>query len=687
MRKAFLVILICSVFCVLHLSAQTENDPIPIVSWKISERLGNITPTPFDTIILNFQNRTIPDGFSTAYGYTGNLMQPGQSKIFFDRPLEDRFIFKDGFYPFIKRPGNFDFTNTKIPYSNLTYTWGGGNTNKEERLTGIFSANVNKKWNLGGYFDYVYARGFYENQAAKQTDFVFFTNYLSDKYVLHAFIGADNINNQENGGIENDTDITNPEDANGSKRKIGSKEIPVRLSNYGNRIKDRQLFLNHRYNIGFYREISDSTAGVPINQIDALSSDLTVKGKVFESEEDSLGSIYRPTERTMEFVPVTSFIHTVKYTYDSRFFNGSNIPANYFPDPILNNTATHDSTKYFALRNTFGISLLEGFNQYAKAGLSVFIENEIRNYRLIEKQDIDLIDYFPEIRDNRESNTMWNSVYKENATYVGAELSKRQGTLLTYDLRGELGILGDDIGQFKISGNAQTTFRLWKDIIRLNAYGHIYNLVPTFYQRKYHSNFFWWENNFHDQRRVRVGGIFSVPTRGFQLDIGVENLQNYIYFNEMAVPDQTSENIQVFSAKLNQNFTLGVLHWDNEIVYQTTSNKEILPLPALSLYSNAYLWFTAARVLRVQLGADVRYHTNYYAPAYQPATSQFYLQKEVEIGNYPLVNAYINLYLKKTRFFLMAYHINQGSGRYFSLPHYPINPFHLRFGISASFND
>ena len=93
-----------------------------------------------------------------------------------------------------------------------------------------------------------------------------------------------------------------------------------------------------------------------------------------------------------------------------------------------------------------------------------------------------------------------------------------------------------------------------------------------------------------------------------------------------------------------------------------------------------------------QLGADVRYFTKYDAPAYMPATQQFYLQPEegkVEIGGYPIVNVYANLHLKRTRFYVMMYHVNQGMSKpnYFLAPHYPINPRVLKFGLSWNFYD
>ena len=93
------------------------------------------------------------------------------------------------------------------------------------------------------------------------------------------------------------------------------------------------------------------------------------------------------------------------------------------------------------------------------------------------------------------------------------------------------------------------------------------------------------------------------------------------------------------------------------------------------MYGNLYIKTgLAKKVLQLELGADVRYFTKYYAPDYSPAIGQFYNQNpedKIEIGSYPIVNVYANLHLKRTRFFVMMYHINQGSGssRYFLAPH------------------
>ena len=94
-------------------------------------------------------------------------------------------------------------------------------------------------------------------------------------------------------------------------------------------------------------------------------------------------------------------------------------------------------------------------------------------------------------------------------------------------------------------------------------------------------------------------------------------------------------------------------------------------------------------VLRVQLGGDMRYFTSYYAPDYSPAVGQFAVQDKtfgrVKVGNYPLINAYVNMHLKHCRIYLGMYHVNAGDGHYFWAPHYPINPRAFRFGVSWNF--
>lgn len=184
--------------------------------------------------------------------------------------------------------------------------------------------------------------------------------------------------------------------------------------------------------------------------------------------------------------------------------------------------------------------------------------------------------------------------------------------------------------------------------------------------------------------------------------VAIDDLKDYTYLSQSyTITDnfnragnvvsvkQCSGNINLFTLQLSQDFKFGPLNWENQITYQKSSNEEVLPVPLLNIYTNLYFKFKVARVLSVNLGADLRYFTKYKALDYSPALGQYTVQdngeNNVEIGNYPYVNVYANLHLKHTRFFIMMSHVNASAGEYFLVPHYPLNGRVLRFGVSWNF--
>ncbi len=125
-------------------------------------------------------------------------------------------------------------------------------------------------------------------------------------------------------------------------------------------------------------------------------------------------------------------------------------------------------------------------------------------------------------------------------------------------------------------------------------------------------------------------------------------------------------------------------------MWQTTSDKYVLPLPTLTAYTNLYLKFRIAKVLNTEFGADLRYFTEYYAPTYCPAIGQYATQPgedRIKVGNHPVINVYVNFQLQHTRFYVMVSHVNYSDegGTTYGAPHYPINPLTVRLGLSWNF--
>lgn len=641
--------------------------PIGLSCWKIDRQFGNMTEVPVDTLQHDFQNTNDTGGPTGHYTYLGNLGSPRISHVFFERKDPEQFFFLDPYDFTVVEPEDVVYTNTKSPFTNLTYYKQGGSSDGEERFKAYFAVNANKRLGFGFNIDYVYGRGKYMNQSTALFNGNLFAYYLGDKYNMHFSFINDNLKVAENGGIVDDRYVTRPLDMAEGGKVYANDEIPTNLSQVWNHNTGYHAFLTHRYNVGFYRENPDA----------------------------------KDTVNTEIFVPVTSFLHTVKVDINRRKYISYDEAQNqqYFQNNYLTDVQ-RDETKQLAVKNTIGISLREGFNKWAKAGLTAFMSHEYRRFTMTDTLA-------------RTPGQRIPTDYVENTISVGGQLIKEQGQTLHYNVMGEIALVGEDAGQFQIQGKGDLNFRLFSDTVRLEANAYIKNLNPIFYYRHFHSKHYWWDNNDLSKiMRTRIEGKLSVDRWKTQLKAGVENIKNYTYLdntsvkytetssgkevttykNDVAVK-QNSGNIQVFSAALRQDFKLGIFHLDNEITYQKSSNQDVLPLPELTLYHNLYIKFgLAKKVLQIEMGADVRYFTQYYAPDYAPAIGQFYLQNKetrYKLGGYPLLNGYINLHLKRTRIFIAMYNLIQGQGEksYFLAPHYPLNPRLLKFGLSWNFFD
>lgn len=719
-----------------------SNKEIPegIKVWTVDTRFGDRKAAVPDTISHMFMNSIFTTGLRGDYTTTGNLGAPRINRIVTDRPFGSQFIFTQP-YDFIITPiEQFHFTNTLSPFTNITYNNAGNRTNGEDHLTTKFGVNAGKRLGVGFKFDYLYGRGYYQDQSTAHFNYTMYGSYLGDHYQAHLLMSTNHQKVSENGGITDDNYITHPESYSD---KYSTNEIPTALSQNWNRNDNQHIFLTHRYNLGFSRKVPMTEEEIKAKKFAMASKKeneaqkrkdkatqegrqdddktVTLQGrpddaKIMGAEPisqkkdnnrvaldkqaaDSLLAAEKKTQvdtawMKKEFVPVTSFIHTLKFDNYRRIYQAYKTPTDFYAntytvDEPLTGDSIYDKTRHYRLKNTFALSLLEGFNKWAKAGLKAFITSELRHFTLPSATGID--------------------TYNEHNLSFGAQLSKKQGKTFHYDAIAETWLTGEDAGQLKIDGSADLNFKLFGDTLTLTANGFFYRLNPTFYYRHYHSRHAWWDNtNMSKILHSRIQGILNYQKTRTTLRVAVDEIKNYTYFasshtitsgkrvNHAITVNQNSGAIHLLTASLSQDFTFGPLNWESVITYQNSSNKTVLPVPTLNLYSNVYLRFKIAHVLRCDFGADVRYFTKYYAPDYVPSLGQYAVQtntnttgsdSRVEIGNYPVVNVYANFHLKHTRFFIMMSHLNAGTGKknYFYTPHYPLNQSILRFGLSWNF--
>lgn len=718
--------------------------------WTVDSKFGDIRKAEPDTLSHMYMNSIFTTGKYGEYNTLGNVGSPRISRIFIDRNEDGQFIFTHPYDFFVKPVDTFHFTNTLSPFTNLNYNTCGNRTNGEDHLTAKFGVNSGKRLGVGFNFDYIYGRGFYQNQSTSHFNYTMYGSYLGDRYQAHVLMSTNHQKVTENGGITNDYYITHPESFDDN---FLSNEIPTVLEQNWNRNDNQHIFFTQRYNVGFNRKVKMTEEEIKARKFAIESkreNDARKKREEQENETDNYERIKnaklpgiankglneqtyngRPdnakvvgdepqnvnkvsgdriavTDKQMsdsllatqkkeqadtawmktEYVPVTSFIHTLKFDNYKRIYQAYQSPTDFYANDYKvgpwGGDSIYDKTKYVHLSNTFAISLLEGFNKWAKAGLKAFATSELRHFSL------------PAL-DGTETS------YTEHNVSIGGQLSKTAGKTLHYDVTAETWLVGEDAGQLKIDATADVNFPLWGDTVTLMARGFFKRTNPTFYYRHYHARHFWWDNDNLDKiLHSRIEGQFHYSKTKTTLRVAVDEIQNYTYMAmgyNIADDKRTGNTIDVrqkggslslITLALGQNFKLGPLNWENMITYQKSTDNDVLPVPDLNIYTNLYLRFKIARVLKCDFGADGRFFTKYYAPDYSPALGQYAVQtgdNRTKVGEYPVVNVYANFHLKQTRFFVMMSHVNAGSGSrdYFFTPHYPLNQRIFRFGVSWNF--
>lgn len=728
--------------------------PKGIRVWTVDERFGDTKAAVVDTLQHMYMNSTFTEGLRGEYNTLGNMGTARLNRIFIDRRnTQGNFIFTEPYDYIVNPVSDFHFTNTYSPITNITLNSCGDKVTGEDDFKAMFAVNANKRLGAGFRFDYKYGRGYYNAQSTSHFKYTMWASYLGDRYQAHLLFSTNHEKMTENGGITNDDYIKHPEiytesfatneiptvlEQNwnrldnqhiffthrynvGFSRKVKMTEEEIKAKKFAMASKKENAEENakeearkkakeqgKKFDEKAYdkqqgtkftgrpdgakiagdepakdsaaKDIRNDSTRIAVNGKAAADSLLAIQKK---NAEDSL--FYKS-----EYVPVTSFIHTVKFDNYRRIYEAYQTPADYYLQEYydagrLTGDSIYDQTKHWHMKNTFAIAMLEGFNKWAKAGLKAFASYDLRHYEL------------PTMEDGFKK-------YNEHVLSVGGQLSKQEGKTLHYNAVAEIGLTGVDAGTLAIDGNVDVNIPFLGDTLQVRGDAFFHRETPSFYYRNYHARHLWWENDLDKTIHTRIMGTLSFPKTRTKLRVAVDEIKNYTYFSQsyditeeglrtgvMVTPMQESGGINLLTAQLEQNFRLGILNWENQFTYQHSSKESVLPVPAFNAYTNLYIKFKVVKVLNVDLGADMRYFTSYEAPDYSPYMGQYTVQgngeNNVKIGNYPIVNVYANVHIKHTRFFVMMSHINAGQGdkNYFFAPHYPMNERVFRIGVSWNF--
>jgi hypothetical protein len=634
---------------------KSDTDSLRILTWKLNMQSLQYDTIPVDTAINFFQFYNPVFKWGISQTYLGNLGLPAITNTFTERTFTTPFIFMQALEPYMLTPEKNIFYNTHRPYTNLMYTTSGGSTNSEESMHVIHTQNITPKWNVGINFTIFASKGLYPAQRTKDRVFTVHTNYQGKYYKLLASYHLNKFTNQENGGLTNDTSVN-----------LKNQDfLPVNLYNAKNRYASNTFFLLQSFQFG-----GPSIEG---------KKDSAIRKFVFPASTVSLLIRYDRTRKTFEDLSLKTPNIAGNSTLDSAYFN-------HFYFSQFKGSDSAICRKFTAsLRYT----LKESDKQKVPIGLSFMLVQELFTYGYYN-QYLDQLPTFILFPVPDSISHYNNQSYTHNHFNLkgGMSLSRSESKRFKLVATAYLTLLGYEIGNYWLNGNLDMNFPL-KSENKLHLAATLRADRPDFFYTAFASNFKMWDNTLKNTFRNEVEASYSL-LHDYSLEAHLINMNEYVYFNDAGYPDQTSKNLVVMSGSLSKTFSVWKFVSINKVLVQYSSNQLVLPLPAASVYLSNFLDFQPVRnVLYAQFGFDIFYHSQYYGYAYDPVTGSFHTQHDKMTGNYPFLDAFLNLKLKRTRFYFKYEHADFGwlSRDYFNSLHYPMPRGSFRFGLSWAFYD
>ena len=221
--------------------------------------------------------------------------------------------------------------------------------------------------------------------------------------------------------------------------------------------------------------------------------------------------------------------------------------------------------------------------------------------------------------------------------------------------------------------------------------------MPDLNYTLYQSSFinYNWHNNFKNEKINTVK--LKANTQWLSAEAQITRLDDYLYFSDddtsdtiiISTPKQYNKAINYLSVKVSKELKFRKFALDNTILFQqVTQGENILNVPKLitrnTLYFSDHVFNKA---MFLQTGFTFQAFTKYYANDYNPLIGVFYVQETTKIGDFPLVDFFINARVRQVRIFLKAEHLNASfTGRnYYAAPNYPYKDFIVRFGLVWTF--
>lgn len=670
------VIHILILFFFSTLISRAQNDSLAVVhAWTLEDDFSALTPADLDTNLTNFQIYYPNYIYSKSNSFLGNLGTATISNIFTQRIYTDDAFYLNPYLPYFQTADNTLYYNTLKPFSRLTYTNGspGNEDNKEETFEALITENITPQLNFALRYHVIGSKGQYIYQQILKHSFRAAVNYGGPRYTLHGSFNVNRYTANENGGLDDEIFSSGQYE---SLRAIPSR-IGGTANNYEsdaqNRIRYFDYMISQRWKL------------------------FTIASKVDTTQPQKKRNVAEPI---LTYVIRAS---RATKTYDHLNPMQSGLYENFY----FHTDTTLDSIADFRIVNTARLDFKTSFRGKVQVGIFGQIGNDFDRISYNSLWDSTLTDQdtllTPYLINGTDTLKGVNTTENINSTYFSTGIYGSFWNRVKTSFTGKVYFLGYKSGQTEWKGLLNTDFNILRKEFKFDAEVVFKNKVPSYLLQNYYSNHYIWT---HEEQELKaeiwtgLSGKLSAPSNKFELTGNYYLISGLIYFGEEGRPLNYGNPVNVLSLGATKTFKLWKLYSANQIVYQVSENPEILAIPNLVIYNSTYLNHTfhfksTGGELETMLGFDIYYTTSFYEYEYSPALSQFIAQEDILVQGYPLMDAFLNIKLKRTRFFVKLQHFNSSwfSQNYYAAIHYPHNQLMdngqlaVKFGLSWVFYD
>ena len=492
-------------------------------------------------------------------------------------------------------------------------------------LDALFSVNTSPRLNFTIARKGLRSLGNYQHFLSSSSNFRFSTNYNSknSKYFLKTHYVNQNIFSEENGGIRED-DIVNFE--SGNTEFIDRSVFDPQFENADNTLQGKRFYINQNY--------------ILKNLIDSLNT-----------KKWSIGNIISLENKYYQF----------KQTTPNLYFGES-----------LSSSQINDKVSF----DTFFVNFNTTYSSSKLGESTIFINYRDVNYSYENLADLDN-DYFYESINDVNLSLGLNYLFKKDK--------------YSFDLHYESIFGGDADGSllkagvlFNINSDSNIKFSYF-DTFNSPNYNYIIN-------NSSYSNYNW-NNEFKNINTIRYILNFN-SDKLFKFNFEFNSISNYTYFSKdvdgFVIPTQEGGNIGTFKINISKKLSFKKFALDNTVQFQKVGDESlgVINIPELILRNTFYYQNELFnKALFLQTGFTLNYFSEFYMNGYDPLLSEFYVQNNKLIGNFPRIDFFVNAKIQQTRIYLKAEHINSSltGYNYYSAPNYPYRDFSIRFGLVWNF--